>query len=103
MKFAKKVLHAQLLIVILALLSGCDRETYTTWTCHSASETKIPMVLRKAQMEFKGGKLDYCGSLGNLSYFAQQCPAQIEQAGTLFTPSTGLLVMNGQEYQCSAL
>ena len=61
------------------------------------------MVLKKAQMEFKGGHLDYCGSLGTQSYFDPKCPAQIMQSTAIFTPSSGLLVNDGQEYQCVAL
>jgi hypothetical protein len=61
------------------------------------------MVLRQAKMEFKGGQLDYCGSLGNQSFFDQKCPAQTKESTTVFTPSSGLLLSNGQEYQCTAL
>jgi hypothetical protein len=61
------------------------------------------MILRKAQMELKGGKLDYCGSLGNLSFFDQKCAVKTEQSNTVFTPSSGLLISSGQEYQCTAL
>ncbi|QWD60710.1 hypothetical protein [Polynucleobacter sp. MWH-UH35A] len=84
-------------------LCACERETYTTWSCQSPSENKISMVLRKAQMEFKNAKLDYCGSLGNQSYFDQKCPAHTTQSSITFTPSSGLLLSNGQEYQCAAL
>jgi hypothetical protein len=89
--------------LILLGLSACERETYTTWSCNTATETKAPMVLKKAQMEFKGARLDYCGSLGAQSYFAPKCPPQIEQSPVIFTPSSGLLVNDGQEYQCAAL
>lgn len=61
------------------------------------------MVLRKAQMEFKGNKFDYCGSLGTQSYFDQKCPAQIEQSSFVFTPSSGLLRAKEQEFNCVAL
>jgi len=63
----------------------------------------MTMVLRKAKMEFKGDRLDYCGSLGNQSYFDQQCPAQTKESAAIFTSSSGLLSIQGQEYQCSAL
>ncbi len=88
---------------VLLGISACERDSYTTWSCNSSEEAKISLVLRKAQMEFKGGKLDYCGSLGAQSYFDQKCPAQIEQSNSVFTPSTGLLKSNGQEFQCTAL
>lgn len=94
------------LLVCLSILLGlcaCERETYTSWNCSSHSETKISMVLRKAQMEFKGDKLDYCGSLGNQSYFDQKCSTQTDQSNAIFTPSSGILLIKGQEYQCVAL
>jgi hypothetical protein len=90
-------------LIILASLLGCERDSYTTWSCNSVTEIKIPMVLRKAQMEFKGMKLDYCGSLGTKSFFNQKCPALIEQSSVIFSPASGLLVDHGQEFQCHAL
>ena len=89
--------------LILLSLCACERETYTTWSCNTPNEAKTAMVLKKAQMEFKGSRLDYCGSLGSQSYFAPKCPAQIEQSSTIFTPSSGALVNDGKEYQCAAL
>jgi len=88
---------------ILLGLCACGRESYTTWNCSSTSDVKIAMVLRKAQMEFKGDQLNFCGSLGNQSYFDQKCPAQTTQSSVTFTPSSGLLLSNGQEFQCVAL
>lgn len=84
-------------------LCACERDTYTSWSCNSQTETKIPMVLRKAQMELQGDKFDYCGSLGNQSYFDQKCPAQINLSSITFTPSSGLLVKKDQALQCAAL
>jgi hypothetical protein len=84
-------------------LSACEREVYTTWNCISPTETKIVMVLRKAQMEFKGDKFKYCGSLGNQSFFDQQCQTQTSQSSVTFTPSSGFLVISGQAFQCTAL
>jgi hypothetical protein len=90
-------------VAIFLGLCACERETYTSWSCSSQMETKIPMVLRKAQMELQGNIFDYCGSLGNQSYFDQKCPAQINQSNITFTPSTGVLVNKDQELQCAAL
>jgi len=61
------------------------------------------MVLRKAQMELKDLKLDYCGSLGNQSYFDQKCPALTQDSKYVFTPSSGALKANTDLYQCIAL
>ena len=88
---------------MLINLTACERETYTTWNCQNADEAKIPMVLRKAQMEFQGLELKYCGSLGNQSFFDQSCANQTEQSSTTFSPKSGLLIQQGKEYQCAAL
>jgi len=61
------------------------------------------MILKKALMEFQGMKFDYCGSLGNQSYFDQQCPGMIQASQIIFTPSTGTLLKQSQPYQCIAL
>jgi len=89
--------------VLMLGLCACEREVYTTWNCSSPTEAKIVMVLRKAQMEFKGDKFKYCGSLGNQSFFDQQCQTQTSQSSVTFTPSSGLLVISGQAFQCTAL
>ena len=88
---------------MLISLAACERETYTSWNCQSTSEVKFPMVLRKAQMEFQGAQLKYCGSLGNQSFFDPACTSQTEQSNTTFSPKTGLLVQQDKEYQCTAL
>ena len=90
------------LLLVLGLCA-CEREVYTTWNCSSPAETKITMVLRKAQMEFRGDKFDYCGSLGNQSFFDRQCQVQTNQSSVTFTPSSGLLMSGGSEFQCAAL
>jgi hypothetical protein len=88
---------------MLISLIACERETYTSWNCQSADQAKLPMVLRKAQMEFQGSILKYCGSLGNQSYFDQICANQTDQSSTVFSPKTGTLTQQGKEYQCVAL
>ena len=89
----------------LALLGlcACERDIYATWSCNSPTETQVSMVLRKAQMEWKDLKLNYCGSLGNQSYFDQKCPALTQDSRYVFTPSSGALKTDSQEYQCAAL
>jgi hypothetical protein len=92
-----------LLAISLLVLTACERESYTTWSCHSVTEVKATMILRKAVMEFQDLKLDYCGSLGNQSYFDVRCPGVIQESKTTFTPASGTLVNQGQQYQCTAL
>ena len=99
--------QAQLLLISHALIAltlvACGRDTYTTWNCRSQTEPKITMVLNQAEMRFKELKLAYCGSLGKQSYFAQDCLAQIQESRIVFTPSSGLLIDQGQQYECSEL
>jgi hypothetical protein len=96
-------IRLSILTLTLLGLCACERETYTSWSCRSDSEMKIAMVLRKAQMEFKDLKFDYCGSLGKQSYFDQKCPALIQESSYTFTPSSGSLISKDQEYQCGEL
>ena len=98
-------LKPQLLILLISFmgLAACERDNYTTWNCASTTEPKISMILKKAQMQFQNLKLDYCGSLGERSYFAQKCPANIEESAYTFTQSSGVLLGNGQLFQCNAL
>jgi hypothetical protein len=96
-------MRLSILILTLLGLMACERETYTSWSCNSAAEAKVSMVLRKARMELKDLKLDYCGSLGNQSYFDQKCPALIQESAYIFTPPSGALTSKDQNYQCSAL
>jgi len=100
-----KIPYARIIVSISILIGicACERDSYTSWNCHSQGEPKTPMVLRKAQMEFKGSRFDYCGSLGTQSYFDQKCPAHIEQSSFVFTPSTGLLKSHEQTFNCIAL
>jgi hypothetical protein len=88
--------------VLLGIL-GCERETYTTWSCIDSAGSKSPMVLRKAQMQFLDRQYDYCGSLGPQSYFDLKCPTQIQDSSNVFTPSLGKLMSSGNEFQCNAL
>ena len=98
-----KLIRLSISTLVLLGLTACERDTYTSWNCKSATEMKIPMVLRKAQMEFQNLKLDYCGSLGNRSYFDQKCPPVIQNSSHIFTPSSGELITKEGNYQCNAL
>ncbi len=94
---------ASILTISLLGLTACERETYTTWSCKNFEGDKNVMILKKAQMQFLGKNLNYCGSLGNKSYFDINCPAQIENANLVFIPSNGSLLTDSKNYQCDAL
>jgi hypothetical protein len=82
---------------------GCGQDSYTTWSCKSPEDIKFPMVLRKAQMQFQEKNLNYCGSLGEKSYFDASCSADIQNNYIVFAPASGVLRMNNQEYRCDTL
>ena len=91
-------------VLIFSLgLTACGRETYTTWTCVDSARSKSTMILKKAQMQFQDRQYDYCGSLGPQSYFDLKCPAQIQDSSNSFTPSSGKLISDTNEFQCNAL
>ena len=54
-------------------------------------------------MQLQGKQLNYCGSLGEKSYFDGNCPASIEKAKVTFIPSTGVLLDQENELQCEGL
>lgn len=103
MNIPKQVALSSFFILALLTMSGCDRDTYTTWSCMDSAGFKSTMVLKKAQMQFQDRQYDYCGSLGPQSYFDMKCPAQIQQSNYSFTPSSGKMVSSTNEYQCNAL
>jgi hypothetical protein len=98
-------LRPQYLLILLACMSSiaCERDNYSTWNCTSSKESKTTMVLKKAEMQFQETSLDYCGSLGERSYFSKKCPANIQDADYVFTPSSGTLHSTAQDYQCTVL
>lgn len=98
-------LKPQYLLMLLACISlmACERDNYSTWNCTSSKESKMTMVLKKAQMQLQEHRLDYCGSLGERSYFSKKCPANIQDADYEFTPSSGTLNSTAQDYQCTVL
>ena len=85
------------------LILGCERDSYTSWSCKSPEGIKTAMVLKKAQMLLLEKNFSYCGSLGEKSYFDESCPADIQNSSILFVPVSGALQMNHQEYRCDVL
>jgi hypothetical protein len=103
MNTLKQVALSSFSILTLLAMSGCDRDTYTTWSCIDSGGSKSTMVLKKAQMQFQDRQYDYCGSLGPQSYFDMKCPAQIQESNYSLTPGSGKMVSSTNEFQCNAL
>ena len=97
-------MYRAIFVLILSIsICACGQETYTTWSCKDGTGSTVPMILKKAQMQFQGLEYDYCGSLGPQSYFELKCTVQIQNASNVFTTDTGKLISNGKEFQCNAL
>lgn len=92
-----------LVLLVPLILLACDRDNYTTWGCLSSPDFKTTMVTKKAQMQFQDQQFDYCGSLGEQSYFSKVCPSNIRDSDFVFTPSTGSLQSKAQNFACTAL
>jgi len=104
---AMKIINFQLIfylvMTLLLCLSACERETYSSWNCENTANNKLPMVLKKAQMQLQGNWLNYCGSLGEKTYFDSNCPATIEKSKVTFIPSSGALLDQERELHCKVL
>ena len=104
---AMKLLNLQLSVymvtALLLCLSACEREIYTSWNCGNTAGDKLPMVLKNAQMQLQGNSLNYCGSLGEKTYFDSNCPVAIEKSKITFIPSSGALLDQGRDLHCKVL
>ncbi len=92
------------LICIIALF-GCVRKDYVTWQCQmsSSSEKSFLMILDGSNLKIDQTQYRYCGSLGPISYFNQECPPMIDQSEFVFEQKLGILIIKGVRYQCNAL
>jgi len=92
------------LISIIAL-TGCDRKDYVTWKCHTSSSSgkSFSMILDGSILKIDQTQYRYCGSLGPISYFNQECPPMIDQSEFIFEQKLGILMIKGVRYQCNAL
>lgn len=97
------IAHIYLTLLISVMLSACDRHDYTTWHCTNVSTKKIAMVLDGPEIHLNNLTLNFCGSLGNQSFFDLFCPANIQESKLLFIHKTGVLVFDHEQYQCTVL
>jgi len=84
-------------------LCACDRVDYTTWKCQDTDGQKFSMILKQAQMILPDTTYTHCGALGEVTYFANQCPALTQDAQVRLIPSQGKLTIANKDYQCTAL
>jgi hypothetical protein len=103
MKLLNFKLSIYLVTALLLCLSACEREIYTSWNCDNSEGDKLPMILKNAQMQLQGSWLNYCGSLGEKTYFDSTCPAAIEKSKITFIPSSGTLLDQEKRLHCKVL
>jgi hypothetical protein len=61
------------------------------------------MILDGANLNMNSKKFLYCGSLGDYSYFDENCPNDINESKINFEQKLGILVISQKKYQCKAL
>lgn len=92
-------------LIALIGLTGCDRRDYVTWKCQTSStnEKNFTMILDGSNLKIGQNQYRYCGSLGPITYFNQECPPIINQSEFIFEQKLGILMIKGVRYQCNAL
>ena len=92
-------------MISIIALTGCDRKDYVTWKCHTSSSSgkSFSMILDGSILKIDQSQYRYCGSLGPISYFNQECPPMIDQSEFIFEQKLGILMIKGVSYQCNAL
>ncbi|BDW10720.1 hypothetical protein PSHI8_08020 [Polynucleobacter sp. SHI8] len=93
------------LVIALITLWGCDRRDYVTWKCQPSSPTEkhFTMILEGSNLKIDQNQYSYCGSLGPVSYFNQECPPIIDRSEFVFEQKLGILMIKGVRYQCNPL
>ena len=99
----KLIANIFLALLISSLLSACDRHDYTTWHCTNKISKKITMVLDGPQIELNQQTYNFCGSLGNQSFFSLVCRANLQESTVLFSSKTGELLFEDEKFQCTVL
>jgi len=61
------------------------------------------MILDGSNLKIDQTQYRYCGSLGPISYFNQECPPNIDRSEFVFEQKLGILMIKGVRYQCNAL
>jgi hypothetical protein len=93
------------ILILLNLVAACDRRDYVTWKCQSLeqNDSSFTMILDGANLNMNSKKFLYCGSLGDYSYFDENCPNDINESKINFEQKLGILVISQKKYQCKAL
>ena len=87
------------ILILLNLVTACDRRDYVTWKCQSpeGNDGGFSMILDGANLNMNSKNFLYCGSLGPF------CPSDIKESKINFEQKLGILVISQKKYQCKAL
>jgi hypothetical protein len=93
------------LLISTLLLQACGQADYSTWNCFENGDPnkKVVMVLQQSNLKIGDQTLKFCGSLGLVSYFDQNCQTDTKQSSAQFITSESRLTIGLQQYRCDKL
>jgi hypothetical protein len=93
------------LLISTLLLQACGQADYSTWNCFENGDPnkKVVMVLQQSNLKIGDQTLKFCGSLGLVSYFDQNCQTDTKQATAQLITSESRLTIGSQQYRCDKL
>lgn len=93
-----------LCISIFLGINACERSDYTTWLCESIDHThKTKFILDRSKMILDNETIRYCGSLGKVSYFNDQCVGTVGTEKIQFNTEFGQLNIGDRILNCKLL
>ncbi|NCX14033.1 MAG: hypothetical protein EBW77_01530 [Burkholderiaceae bacterium] len=87
-------------------LMACSQADYTTWNCvpENDSSKKVVMVLQQSTMKIGDRQLRFCGSLGLVSYFDENCKVgDVKASIAQLIQSESRLAIGSEQYRCEKL
>ncbi|QWD76789.1 hypothetical protein ICV32_03775 [Polynucleobacter sp. MWH-UH24A] len=91
---------------LLLMLSACGQADYTTWNCIPENDPskKVVMVLQQSTMKIDDRQLRFCGSLGLVSYFDENCKVgDVKASIAQLIQSESRLAIGSKQYRCEKL
>ena len=91
---------------LIFALMACSQTDYTTWNCvpENDSSKKVVMVLQQSTMKISDRQLRFCGSLGLVSYFDENCKVgDVKASIAQLIQSESRLAIGSEQYRCEKL
>lgn len=91
---------------LLLSLLACGQADYTTWNCipENDSSKKVVMVLQQSTMRIGERQLRFCGSLGLVSFFDENCKVgDVKASIAQLIQSESRLAIGSEQYRCEKL